>query len=92
MTKSVSVVFGVTSVIPSPPAATNRPDHIILSKEDLFNMLSLVHILAQCTKDTLAPRDTRAGQIHNLQKSIAHLSEICEPPAQRTQDANMETT
>ena len=84
MSKSVSTIIGITSIIPSPPTVTRKPDHIILSKEDLFNILSLVHTLAQCTKDTLAPRDTRTGQIHNLQKSIAHLSEICEPLVQRT--------
>lgn len=78
MTKSIPVVFGVNQVVPNPPVATRSPDHIILSKEDLGNILDLLTTLTSHVKDMVHKSHT--GHLHILQQRIEYLlSEIYNP-------------
>ena len=82
MAKSRQALCSVTAVALLPEASNHKQEHIILSKEDLHNILLLLNYLASEIKESLPIHDVRARayKIHDVQTRLRYLSEVCEPP------------
>lgn len=79
MTKSRQALCSVTAVALL-PENSNKQEHIILSKEDLFNILMLLNFTVREVTNLLPPNDLRTVRINELRTKLRYLSEVCEPP------------
>lgn len=79
MTKSRQALCSVTAVALL-PENSNKQEHIILSKEDLFNILMLLNFTVREVANLLPPNDLRTVRINELRTKLRYLSEVCEPP------------
>lgn len=79
MTKSRQALCSVTAVALL-PENSNKQEHIILSKEDLFNILMLLNFTVREVANLLPPNDLRTARINELRTKLRYLSEVCEPP------------
>lgn len=85
MTKSRQALCSVTAVSLLPEASNHKQEHIILSKEDLFNILMLINCLASDVKSLLPTQDYRTQRIYDYQSRLRYLSEVCQPPKDQPQ-------
>jgi len=80
MTKSRQALCSVTAVSLLPEASSHKQEHIILSKEDLLNILTLITYTTYEVQNLLPPNDTRHGRLNEYRKKLEYLSKVCEPP------------
>ena len=85
MSKSRQALCSVTAVALLPEASNHKQEHIILSKEDLFNILMLLNCLARDVRSLLPTIDQRTRRLFEYQAKLQYLSEVCQPPKDQPQ-------
>jgi len=80
MTKSRQALCSVTAVSLLPEASSHKQEHIILSKEDLSNILMLLNCVVSDVKSLIPTTDYRQMRLSDYQTKLRYLSEVCEPP------------
>ena len=85
MAKSRQALCSVTAVALLPEASNHKQEHIILSKEDLYNILLLLNYTVSEVRSLLPANDHRAARLPELQAKLRYLSEVCEPPKDKPQ-------
>lgn len=92
MSKSRQALCSVTAVALLPENSSHKQEHIILSKEDLFNILLLINWTASELTNLLPPGDYRTARLNVVRSKLRYLSEVCEPPKDQQNANNLETT
>lgn len=87
MTKSRQALCSVTAVSLLPEASSHKQEHIILSKEDLYNILLLLNYTVSEVKSLLPTGDNRTAKLTILQTRLRYLSEVCEPPKDQVNES-----
>lgn len=80
MAKSRQALCSVTAVSLLPEASSHKQEHIILSKEDLYNILRLLEHLTNNVADLTAFNNPLKIDMLRYRERLRYLSEVCEPP------------
>jgi hypothetical protein len=80
MAKSRQALCSVTAVALLPEASSHKQEHIILSKEDLFNILRLLDHLTNNVADLTSYNNPLKTDMLRCRERLQYLSEVCEPP------------
>lgn len=92
MTKSRQALCSVTAVALLPEASNHKQEHIILSKEDLLDILEAINHTTFELQNLLPHTDSRHGKLNDYRTKLRQISNLCKPTKDQPNGNNMETT